>query len=115
MSTTHIAYVYSTYTHSCVLTHTHILFRAPISLNKIDWEQPFLPRDELISRITKHYRNSVLAGFYRLIGAFEFLGNPTGQEGGLLSAVISLCICVHERICLTYNKLQDGAQMNQVG
>jgi len=61
--------------------------RAPIYLSLIDWQQPFLPRDELIGRVSKHYRNSILGGFYRLVGSLEFLGNPTGLVSNISSGM----------------------------
>ena len=45
--------------------------RAAIILNQISWDRPFLPHEELIGRLTKHYYNNVLFGVYRLVGSLE--------------------------------------------
>ena len=52
--------------------------RAPLVLDAVDWDRPFLPRNELAGRLARHYRGCLLRGLYRLVGSFEFLGNPTG-------------------------------------
>ncbi len=52
--------------------------RAPLVLDAVDWDRPFLPRNELAGRLARHYRGCLLRGLYRLVGSFECLGNPTG-------------------------------------
>jgi len=61
--------------------------RAPIVLNQISWDRPFLPQDELIGRLTKHYYNNLLFGFYRLVGSLEVLGNPMGLVSNISHGV----------------------------
>ena len=60
---------------------------APILLSGVEWDRPFLPRDELFARMVKHYMTDVTNGFYRLIGSFEFLGNPTGLVSNISQGV----------------------------
>ena len=39
-------------------------------------EHPFTTADDLFSRISSHYVTQIIKGSYRLLGSFEFLGNP---------------------------------------
>jgi hypothetical protein len=64
--------------------------RAPIVLDSISWDRPFLPPEELVSRMTKHYTNNILYGFYRLVGSLEVLGNPMGLVSNISQGVTGL-------------------------
>ena len=57
--------------------------RAPICLNALMLERPFASQSELVSSIRKHYRAQLLHQLYKLVGSFEFLGNPVGLVSNL--------------------------------
>lgn len=56
---------------------------APIELNALVLERPFATAHELLSSIRKHYSTQMVRQLYKLIGAFEFLGNPVGLVNNL--------------------------------
>mmetsp|Transcript_45817 Transcript_45817/g.71794 ORF Transcript_45817/g.71794 Transcript_45817/m.71794 type:complete len:623 (-) Transcript_45817:24-1892(-) len=57
--------------------------RAPIALNALALERPFATQQELLSVIRKHYRSQLITQLYKLVGSFEFLGNPVGLVNNL--------------------------------
>jgi hypothetical protein len=61
--------------------------RAPLVLQNVSWDRPFLPWEELVGRLTKHYYTNVLFGFYRLVGSLEVLGNPMGLVSNISQGV----------------------------
>jgi len=61
--------------------------RAPINLNALMLERPFATQQELVSSIRKHYRSQLITQLYKLVGSFEFLGNPVGLVNNLGTGV----------------------------
>lgn len=57
--------------------------RAPICLNALMLERPFASQSDLVSSIRKHYRSQLVQQLYKLVGSFEFLGNPVGLVSNL--------------------------------
>ena len=57
--------------------------KAPIELNALVLERPFATQQELISSVRKHYKMQLVHQLYKLIGSFEFLGNPVGLVNNL--------------------------------
>jgi len=57
--------------------------RAPIALNALMLERPFATNAELMSCIRKHYKTQLVQQLYKLVGSFEFLGNPVGLVSNL--------------------------------
>lgn len=51
---------------------------APLKLNALILQHPFMSRAALQDRIIKHYKRAVLGEFYKLIGSIDLLGNPVG-------------------------------------
>lgn len=49
---------------------------AVIRLNLLLLRDPFVPREEIVSRIVQHYRNQLLSQIYRLLGSFDIIGSP---------------------------------------
>lgn len=41
-------------------------------------ENVFKTQDNIISSIIKHYKNSAISQFYKIIGSTDILGNPVG-------------------------------------
>ncbi|EKX40689.1 hypothetical protein GUITHDRAFT_154054 [Guillardia theta CCMP2712] len=61
--------------------------KAPICLNALVLERPFATSQELSSSIRKHYRTQLIQQLYKLVGSFEFLGNPVGLVNNLGTGV----------------------------
>lgn len=57
--------------------------RAPICLNALMLERPFASYPELVSSVRKHYKGQLVQQLYKLVGSFEFLGNPVGLVNNL--------------------------------
>ena len=49
---------------------------APIQLNCLILEHPFTSRSDLFDRITKHYMNSTIREFHKMLGSADLLGSP---------------------------------------
>ena len=81
------------YTHA--VTHTqHVqvitnIDRAPICLNALMLERPFASYPELVSSVRKHYKGQLVQQLYKLVGSFEFLGNPVGLVNNLGTGLLS--------------------------
>jgi len=50
--------------------------KALIQLHGLTLNSPFVSKEELTSRITKHYKQALLLKMYKIIGSVEILGNP---------------------------------------
>eukprot|EP00743_Colponemidia_sp_Colp-15_P008438 GILK01009172.1.p1 GENE.GILK01009172.1~~GILK01009172.1.p1 ORF type:complete len:1282 (+),score=242.95 GILK01009172.1:355-3846(+) len=61
---------------------------APLRLNSLVIEHSFESRTSLVSRITKHYARQALVEVYKILGSFEFLGNPVGLINNLGTGVM---------------------------
>eukprot|EP00960_Hanusia_phi_P051532 760853-Hanusia_phi.AAC.10 len=61
--------------------------KAPICMNALVLERPFATSQELSSSIRKHYRTQLIQQLYKLVGSFEFLGNPVGLVNNLGTGV----------------------------
>ena len=57
--------------------------KAPIAFNALMLERPFATHAELMSCVRKHYRTQLVQQLYKLVGSFEFLGNPVGLVSNL--------------------------------
>ena len=51
---------------------------APLRLNALVLEHPFVTADALASQLKVHYTRQALAEAYKVVGSFDFLGNPVG-------------------------------------
>lgn len=51
---------------------------APLRLNALILEHPFLTKDALTDRITKHYTKEGVKEVYKILGSFDAIGNPVG-------------------------------------
>lgn len=51
---------------------------APIKLNALILEHPFVSMNELIDRLKKHYTRAGIIELYKIIGSLDVLGNPVG-------------------------------------
>jgi vacuolar protein sorting-associated protein 13A/C len=60
---------------------------AQLTLNAMILEHPFSSRSQLIHRVSSHYQMQFLREVYKIIGAFEFLGNPVSLISGLGTGV----------------------------
>ena len=49
---------------------------AVVRLNLLLLRDPFVPREEIVSRIVQHYRSQLLSQIYRLLGSFDIIGSP---------------------------------------
>ena len=54
---------------------------APIRLDAKIIEHAFISREDLIQRLTAHYRRSGLTELYKILGSADFLGSPTSLIG----------------------------------
>ena len=61
--------------------------RAPIVLHNVTWDRPFLPHDELVTRLVKHYTHDVMYALLHLVGSLDVLGNPLGLVTNLSQGV----------------------------
>ena len=50
--------------------------KAPLTLNLLLLKHPFTTEEDLINRITIHYKRQSLQQLYKILGSFEFLGSP---------------------------------------
>ena len=60
---------------------------APLRLNGLIFENPFISQSKLISRIIQHYRQQGLREFYLLLGSADVLGNPVSLVSSLGTGV----------------------------
>ena len=60
---------------------------APISLNTLVLKHAFKTQSELMSRVAKHYQNQVISELYKVVGSFDFLGNPVSLVRNLGTGV----------------------------
>src|SRR5690606_15543567 len=51
---------------------------APLKLNALILQHPFLSSNDLIDRIKKHYTKAATTEFYKIIGSMDIIGNPVG-------------------------------------
>lgn len=49
---------------------------ATLRFNCLLLRDPFAPRDEIMSRILRHYNNQLMSQIYRLLGSFDIIGSP---------------------------------------
>jgi len=56
---------------------------APICLNSLILHNPFISKTELLHRISDHYWRQLLIQAYKILGSFEFLGNPVALFNNL--------------------------------
>jgi len=63
------------------------LDNAQISLNTLILQHPFSTQQELINRISKHYYLQLLREVYKIVGSFDFLGNPVSLVSNLGTGV----------------------------
>ena len=49
---------------------------APLVLGQLVLEHPFSTRNEILDRISKHYINSAIREFHKMLGSADFLGSP---------------------------------------
>ena len=60
---------------------------APLSLGSLLLENIFNTRPELISRISKHYKQQVIWDIHKIIGSFDLIGNPVNLVTNLGNGV----------------------------
>ncbi|KAL0477099.1 vacuolar protein sorting protein VPS34 [Acrasis kona] len=60
---------------------------APICLNALILEHPFLTWNDLMDRIKKHYIRRLLWESYKLVGSLEMIGNPVGLFNDISTGV----------------------------
>jgi vacuolar protein sorting-associated protein 13A/C len=60
---------------------------APIKLNALILERPFLTWDELLNRIKIHYIRCGTSEVYKVLGSLEVIGNPVGLFNDLTTGV----------------------------
>lgn len=60
---------------------------APIKMNALILERPFLTWDELFNRIKIHYIRSSTSEVYKVLGSLEVIGNPVGLFNDLTTGV----------------------------
>lgn len=73
--------------------------KAPIALNALMLERPFATQHELVSSVRKHYKMQLVHQLYKLIGSFEFLGNPVGLVNNL-GARLFISLSETSRLCI---------------
>jgi len=61
----------------------------PITISELLLHSPFLPKDQLFQGITRHYTNLLLSQFYKILGSFDFLGNPISLINSLGQGTMS--------------------------
>lgn len=61
--------------------------RAPIRLNYLDIHHPFATSNELVQRISSHYMRQAIREAYKVLGSFDFLGNPVSLVSNLGTGV----------------------------
>jgi vacuolar protein sorting-associated protein 13A/C len=66
---------------------------APITLGGMLVENAFSSRPEFIQNVTTHYTRQFISQAFKLLGSFDFLGNPVSMISGLGSGVYTF---VHE-------------------
>eukprot|EP01132_Coremiostelium_polycephalum_P006743 gene6743-8360_t len=54
------------------------LDRAPISLQGLIMEHPFVSRSILLNKIKSAYLNQIIKQFYNILGSIDIIGNPVG-------------------------------------
>lgn len=60
---------------------------AQIKLNSFSADSLYMTQRDLISRLTLHYVKQFMGQLYKIIGSFNFLGNPVGLAENLTSGV----------------------------
>ena len=60
---------------------------AQIKLNSFTADTLFMTQQDLISRLKLHYTKQFVSQLYKIIGSFNFLGNPVGLAENLTSGV----------------------------
>ena len=60
---------------------------APLRLNGLILENPFISQSQLISRVIQHYTQQGLREFYLLLGSADVLGNPVSLVSNLGTGV----------------------------
>ena len=60
---------------------------AQIKLNSYTADTLFMTQQDLISRLKLHYTKQFVSQLYKIIGSFNFLGNPVGLAENLTSGV----------------------------
>ncbi|KAL6077052.1 Vacuolar Protein [Balamuthia mandrillaris] len=60
---------------------------APIRLNSLILRHPFTTQEELIERISAHYVRQAIIQAYKVLGSFDFLGNPVSFLNNLGTGV----------------------------
>jgi len=61
---------------------------APLCFNALLMENPFVPMDELKSRIIQHYIRQGFQAVFKLLGSTEVLGNPVGLFSNISSGMM---------------------------
>jgi hypothetical protein len=56
---------------------------APLALNALVVKHAFSTTRELLRILKRHYKHQALRNIYRIIGSFDFLGNPISLVAGL--------------------------------
>lgn len=57
--------------------------RAPIKLNALLLENPFVSSSGLLNRLASHYKWEVIKKSYRVLGSFDIIGNPVNSLSAL--------------------------------
>jgi len=88
---------------------------ATIKLGSLVLIQPFVTQKQLSKRITKHYTVQGIRAGLRLLGSFEFLGDPVGLVGGLGSAVLNFFYEPAQGAVLGPEEFAEGLKTASIG
>ena len=63
---------------------------APINLNALAMNHCFTSQNDMVFRITQHYRNQFTSQLYAILGSFEAIGNPVSFVQNMGTGVADL-------------------------
>eukprot|EP01119_Soliformovum_irregulare_P017308 TRINITY_DN5119_c0_g1_i4.p1 TRINITY_DN5119_c0_g1~~TRINITY_DN5119_c0_g1_i4.p1 ORF type:complete len:2151 (-),score=662.14 TRINITY_DN5119_c0_g1_i4:16-6468(-) len=65
---------------------------APLKLGALVLEHPYCEYSDLMARIQAHYVTQIIRGSYKILGSFDFLGNPVNVFSNLTGGIKDLIL-----------------------
>lgn len=84
--------------------------QAPLRLNALSLRHVFGSTDEILQPLKKHYIQQAIREGYKVLGSFDFLGNPVGLFHSLGTGVIDFFVEPSKGIVLSPKDFKEGLQ-----